>query len=70
MNEARIRIPAKEPLRVRVLKNGSGGSGTLNYNALVNKPSIEGHTLQGDSTLKQIGVGDVTPQDIDAIIYG
>lgn len=44
--------------------------GTNNYEALVNKPSIEGHVLVGDSTIKQIGVGDVTPQDIDKIIFG
>ena len=47
-----------------------GGSGTSNYEGLTNKPKIEGHTLVGDSTLRQIGVGDVTPQDIDRIIFG
>lgn len=40
------------------------------YNALVNKPSIEGHVLVGDSTIGQIGVGELTPQEIDRIIYG
>lgn len=44
--------------------------GTRDYNALTNKPSIEGHTLIGDSTLPQIGVNDITPQSIDNIIYG
>lgn len=45
-------------------------TGTNNYESLVNKPSIEGHILMGDSTLTQIGVGDITPQAIDTIIYG
>ena len=44
--------------------------GTRDYNALTNKPSIEGHVLIGDSTLPQIGVNDITPQSIDIIIYG
>lgn len=44
--------------------------GTNNYEVLINKPSIEGHTLIGDSTLPQIGVGDITEQAIDNIIFG
>lgn len=45
-------------------------AGTSNYNALTNKPSIEGHTLQGDSTIQQIGVGELSAQEIDRIIFG
>ncbi len=44
--------------------------GTNDYEKLVNKPSIEGHELVGDSTLPQIGVLDITPQQIDQIIFG
>ena len=44
--------------------------GTYDYNELENRPSIEGHELIGDSTLPQIGVWDITPQQIDNIIYG
>lgn len=40
------------------------------YEALINKPRIEGTVLVGDRSLAQIGVGAVTPQDIDRIIYG
>ncbi len=32
------------------------GGGTRDYNKLFNKPSIEGHTLQNDSSLDDIGV--------------
>jgi hypothetical protein len=34
---------------------GGGGGGTTDYNALDNKPSINGTTLQGDLTLEDIG---------------
>lgn len=44
--------------------------GIIDYEKAINKPSIEGHTLVGDSTLPQIGVRDVTPQQIDNIIFG
>lgn len=37
---------------------GEGGSGTTDYDALINKPSIEGHELVGDSSLEDIGVID------------
>ena len=40
------------------------------YNDLINKPSIEGHVLISDSTLPQIGVNDITAQEIDNIIFG
>ena len=36
---------------VIALYGGSGGSGTNNYNALLNKPSINGITLTGNKTL-------------------
>ena len=47
-----------------------GGGGTMNYNALVNKPRIEGHELIGDKTFQEIGLEDITQQDIDDIIFG
>lgn len=47
---------------------------TTNYNDLINKPQINGVTLVGNKTSAEIHVqdpiGDVTSQDIDAIIYG
>lgn len=45
-------------------------TGTFNYEELDNKPSIEGTTLIGDKTLPEIGVGLITPQEIDQLIYG
>lgn len=43
---------------------------TSDYSALTNKPRIEGHVLVGDSTIGQIGVGEITAQEIDRLIYG
>ena len=34
----------------------SGGGGTNNYNDLINKPSINGNTLQGNKTSQQLGL--------------
>ena len=39
---------------VIALYGGSGGSGTNNYNALLNKPSINGVTLTGNKTLADL----------------
>lgn len=39
---------------VEVLRTGGGG--TTNYNNLVNKPSINGVTLQGNKTTEELGI--------------
>lgn len=41
----------------------SGGGGTTDYNALSNKPSINGHTLQGNSTLDSLGIASKSTLD-------
>lgn len=38
---------------------------TNNYEELYNKPKIEGNVLIGDKTFKQLGLGEITPADID-----
>ena len=40
------------------------------YNALYNKPRIEGNELFGDKTYEQLGLDDITAQAIDEIIFG
>ena len=38
-------------------QGGGGGGGTTNYNALENKPKINGHTLSGDQSAGDLGLG-------------
>lgn len=45
-------------------------TGTRDYNALTNKPSIESVVLVGNKTFKQLGLEPITPQEIDKIIFG
>ena len=40
---------------------GSGSSGTTNYNALTNKPSINGITLTGNKTPLDLGITFTIP---------
>lgn len=43
---------------------GGGTGGTSNYNDLLNKPSINGVTLQGNKTLDDIGVGALAEEKV------
>lgn len=47
---------------------------TGNYDPLINKPRIEGNELIGDKTFLQLGLLEITPQEIDdmfdELIYG
>lgn len=47
---------------------------TDDYEKLYNKPQIEGNTLIGDKSFVDLGLGEITPQDIDDLfdemIYG
>ena len=38
-------------------QGGGGGGGTTNYNALENKPQINGHTLSGNQSAADLGLG-------------
>lgn len=40
-----------------------GGGGTTNYNDLTNKPAINSHTLQGNSTLDSLGIASKSTLD-------
>lgn len=62
-------VPDKPITRVEqylaaILENGGSGGGTTNYNALSNKPSINGVTLSGDISLSAI-MADVTQEDVE-----
>lgn len=54
-------IPAEPKTRLEmyldyIAQNGGGGGGTTNYNALNNKPQINGVTLQGNKTTQELGI--------------
>lgn len=59
----------REPLEaavdsaVRVLGNGD-------YQALKNRPRIQGNLLEGDKTFYQLGLLDITDAEIDEILFG
>lgn len=59
-----IVAPVVIEMEISGIQSGSG-----DYNSLLNKPSIEGHPLVGDSTLQQIGVGVLSVQEIEKILY-
>lgn len=40
------------------------------YPPLRNKPMIEGNVLIGDKTYGELGLNEITPQEIDEIIFG
>lgn len=42
---------------------------TGDYNALTNKPSIEGHTLVGDKSFKELGMDTLEAWEIEKILY-
>lgn len=80
-DSARIRVVTRAPARMRAADRDPAYidaeklrpilvPGADDYDALRNKPSIEGVTLQGDRTFEQLGLEPMTPQDIDKIIYG
>lgn len=43
---------------------------TSDYEELFNKPSIEGNVLIGDKTYAELGLNEITPQEIDEILFG
>lgn len=61
--EDREPLEAAADSAVRVLGNGD-------YQALKNRPSIEGNLLEGDKTFYQLGLLDITDAEIDEIIFG
>ena len=74
MHEERIEIPVRISLRETGKMTAHFGEvhkvHTDDYEDLFNKPSIEGKMLVGDQSFKQLGLGEITEQDIDEIIFG
>lgn len=47
--------------------SGGGGGGTNNYNALINRPKINGHTLEGDKSFEDLGLESLTSEQIQTL---
>lgn len=70
MDELNLEINRKTASLELNVRNSSGEGGTNNYDRLINKPAIEGVTLQGNKSFAQLGLNRVTEQEIDRIIFG
>lgn len=42
----------------------------VSYRSLLDKPKIEGVTLDGDKSFRELQLTDITSQDIDEIMFG
>lgn len=42
-------------------------AGTADYNSIINKPSINGVTLEGELSLEDLGILEAQASDIDAM---
>ena len=52
-----------------VIEEGGGGGGTTNYNLLENKPSINGHELQGNQSASDLGLEKpLTQEQLNALL--
>lgn len=47
-----------------ILKFKKGSGGTYNYDALVNKPKINGVELESDKSFEELGIEEMTNADI------
>lgn len=58
-----------EELNDLIKAGGGGGGGTTNYNALQNKPQINGHTLSGNMTAEDLGIEQpLTSAQVQALL--
>ena len=70
-----MHVNKNKDIKLEINRSGSsGGTGTHNYNALINKPRINGVILEGDKLDTQLNLqhimDEITEQDIDNIIFG
>lgn len=55
-----VSVTQQPVMSVQSVLQGGGGSGTSNYNDLMNKPQIEGVTLSGNKTAADLGLAKST----------
>lgn len=50
-------------IELKAAIEGGGGGGTTNYNALENRPQVNGHTLEGDMSFEDLGIDETPTED-------
>lgn len=55
---------------VEIEESATHHMGAVSYLELKDKPKIEGITLEGDKSFRELQLNDITPQEIDEIIFG
>lgn len=75
-----LEIQRNKKVDLAIQRNGninldiSKASGTTNYNALTNKPILNGITIEGSKVSADYKIqdmmNDITEQEIDTIVYG
>lgn len=57
-------MTSKTSLKGNVQIHEDGGTGTFDYESLINKPRIENVELQGNKSFEDLGLSEVTNQQI------
>lgn len=60
-------IPVVVNNETKKIKLSNIPTGTGDYNELVNQPQVEGNTLQGNKSFRQLGLVEISELEIDAI---
>lgn len=55
---------------LKTMGSGGGGQGTQDYEALANKPQIEGVTLIGDKSFSDLNLNALTNMEIEELLEG
>lgn len=69
LEDVRLEV-SKASKDVALTTSTAVGGISYDYNQLANKPKINGNTLVGDKDFEDLGLGQVTEQEIDNMIFG
>lgn len=68
VSEYRIQLPGEECFTANL--DSAVRVTATSYHSLTDKPKIEGVTLDGDKSFQELGLNDISAQDIDEIMFG
>ena len=63
-----VQISGSLSPRTRTLSGSLDSNGTKDYNKLINRPSIEGVTLEGNKTFEELNLRPVTNAELAALL--